>query len=233
MKKIAFILISVTLLVAPVFADAVFFPSKKGMVLTTANYNAKGKLEGYTRMGVKNVTGAAGSGGDGTIVYTVQALDKKMQIDKPKSEAPEYVAPVAGGAVELSMEPWAALSGGKDIKITGTQMFMPSSLAPGDRIKDSNVSMSMTVAVVGEVTAEVATTGQKCTGIETITVPAGTFECHKVERKSVTVANMVGKITLVNNSTVWYARGIGPVKSLTYDEAGKLKGSSELFEIVK
>jgi hypothetical protein len=44
---------------------------------------------------------------------------------------------------------------------------------------------------------------------------------------------MVGKITLVNNSAVWYARGIGQVKSLNYDEKGKLKGASELFEIVK
>jgi hypothetical protein len=229
MKKTALVLISAIIFAAPAFAGEVFFPSKKGMVLTTANYNAKGKLEGYMRMSVKDVTGAPGNG---SIVYTVQTLDRKMRVDKPKGEAPRYVAPVVDGVVELSMEPWAVLSGGKDIKITGTQMLMPSKLAPGDKIKDSHVSMEMSMAV-GKVTAEVATTGQRCTGIETVTVPAGTFECHKVERKSVTVANMVGKITMVNNSAVWYARGIGPVKSLTYDETGKLKGSSELFEIEK
>jgi hypothetical protein len=200
------------------------------MVLTTANYDGKGKLEGYIRMSVKGVTGSAGAGGDGTVVYTVQALDRKMRLDKPKGEAPEYAAPVAGGVVELSMEPWAALSGGRDIKVAGTQMVMPSKLAPGDKIPDSNVSMTLSMAI-GKVTADVATTGQKCTGVEAITVPAGTFECHKVERKSVTVADMVGKITLVNISTVWYARGIGAVKSLTYDEKGKLKGSSELYKV--
>jgi hypothetical protein len=233
MKKGAFIFITVIFAAAAVYADGVFFPSKKGIVLTTANYDGKGKLEGYVRMSVKGVTGSAGSGGEGTIVYTVQALDRKMRLDKPKGEAPEYAAPVAGGVVELGIEPWAALSGGRDVKVAGTQMVMPSNLAPGDKIKDSNVSMTLTMAVIGEVTADVATTGQKCTGVETITAPAGTFECHKVERKSVTVANMLGKVTLVNNSTTWYARGIGVVKSLTYDEKGKLKGSSELFEIKK
>jgi hypothetical protein len=230
MKKSVLIFITVILAASVIYAEGVFFPSKKGMVLTTANYNGKGKLESYIRMSVKNVTGSAGSGGDGAIVYTIQTLDKKMKLDKPKGEAPDYTAPVRGGVVEISMEPWAALSGGKDIKITGTQMLMPSKLAPGDKIQDSNVSMTMNMTV-GKVTADVATTGQKCTGVETITVPAGTFECYRVERKSVTVADMVGKITFVSNSTTWYARGIGAVKSLSYDEKGKLKSSSELYKV--
>jgi hypothetical protein len=174
MKKIVILIITVLMFVTVVSADDVFFPSKKGMILTTANFSPKGKLEGYIRMSVKNVTG---SSENGTVVYTVQALNKKMLPEKPKGEAPEYVAPIAGGVVELSMEPWAALSGGKDIKITGTQMVMPSKLAPGDKIKDSHVSMTLNMAV-SKVTADVATTGQKCTGIETVTVPAGTFECH-------------------------------------------------------
>jgi len=230
MKKIILTIIPVLIFAtSSAFADDVFFPSKKGMILTTANFNGKGKLEGYVRTSVKDVTG---SSDNGTIVYTVQALDKKMQPEKPKEAPPQYVAPIVGGVIELSMEPWAALSGGKDIRITGTQMVMPSKLAPGDRIKDSNVSMTLSMAV-GKVTADVATTGQKCVGIETITVPAGTFECHKVERKSVTEANMVVKITRVDNSVVWYARGIGIVKSLTYDEKGKLKASSELHELVR
>jgi hypothetical protein len=230
MKKIIITIIPVLLFAtSSAFADDVFFPSKKGMILTTANFNGKGKLEGYVRISVKDVTG---SSDNGTIVYTVQALDKKMRPEKPKEAPPQYVAPIAGGVIELSMEPWVALSGGKDIHITGTQMVMPSKLEPGDKIQDSNVSMTLSMAV-GKVTADVATTGQKCTGIETITVPAGTFECRKVERKSVTEANMVVKITQVDKSTAWYARGIGVVKSLTYDENGKLKSSSELHELVK
>jgi len=229
MKKIVFAIITILMFATTVPADDIFFPSKKGMVLTTANFNAKGKLEGYIRMSVKNVTG---SSDNGTVVYTVQALDKKMQPEKSKGEVPQYVAPIVDGVIELSMEPWAALAGGKDVQITGTQMVMPSKLEPGDRIKDSNVSMTLNMAV-GKVTADVATTGQKCVGIETVTVPAGTFECRKVERKSVTEANMVVKITQVDKSTVWYARGVGAVKSMTYDENGKLKSSSELHELVR
>ena len=229
MKKIAYTLITVIIAAAPVFADDVFFPSKKGMVATIANFNGKGKLEGYMRMSVKNVTV---SGGNGAIVYTVQSLDKKMQPDKPKGELPEYAAPVVNGVVELGMEPWAALSGGKDIKVTGTQMRLPSKLAPGDKIPDANASMTLNMAV-GKVTADIAMTNQRCTGIETVTVPAGTFECYKVERKSTTVADMVGKITFISNSTVWYARGVGVVKSFDYDEKGKLRSSSELHELVR
>ena len=208
--------------------DDIFFPSQKGTVTTTANFNGKGKLEGYTRIAVKNVVG---SGGNKTVTYTVLPLDKKMQPVKPGEL--EYTVKAVNGTIEYSMKPWAALSGGKEIEITGTEMRMPSKLAAGDRLPDANVSMTLHMAVAGKVTADVAVTGRKCVVVETVTVPAGTFECWKVVGKSTTVANMLGKITMISNSTTWYARGVGVVKSLDRDEKGALRSTSELKELAR
>jgi len=227
MKNIRIIILTAIVAAAGTLADDIFFPSQKGMTLTTASFNGKGKLEGYIRMSIRDVTGPANNQ---TIVYTIQQLDKNKQAGK--NAAPEYATTVANGVVEFSMEPYAAMSGGKDIKITGTQMRVPSKLAPGDKIPDANAAMTLNMAI-GKVTADISMTNQRCTGIETITVPAGTFECYKVERKSTTIADMLAKITMIDNTTVWYARGIGAVKAVSYDEKGKLRSSSELQELVR
>jgi hypothetical protein len=229
MKKITLATLSALVAVSIAVADDdIFFPSKNGTVATTANFNGKGKLEGYTRMAVKSVSG---SGGNKTVAYTVQPFNHKMQPIKPGEL--EYAVTAVNGTIEYSMKPWAAISGGKDIEIAGTEMRMPSRLAPGDKLPDANVSMTLSMAVVGKVTADVAVTGRKCVAIETVTVPAGTFECWKVVGKSTTVANMLGKITMINNTTAWYARGVGLVKSLDRDEKGTLRSSSELKELAR
>ena len=64
---------------------------------------------------------------------------------------------------------------------------------------------------------------------DSITTPAGTFECYKI------TYNMDMK-TMFKRSikvTQWLASGIGLVKTETYNQKGELEGYSELTKLEK
>jgi hypothetical protein len=70
---------------------------------------------------------------------------------------------------------------------------------------------------------------RKCAAIESVTTPAGTFECYKitqdVEAKAI--------VKVLATDITWLAEGVGVVKSESYDKKGKLMGSSQLTKFEK
>jgi hypothetical protein len=210
---------------APLAADEkvtfeeVFFPSKKGMLLTYDTFDKAGKRFvnklGYRRIKVKYVTGTADNG---TIVYSHYHFNKTT----------EYTANVVGGVLKL---PAMALAFHKKAKVMvteDTRTLLPSKLTIGDILPDVKYTITVTLGNTVDITETI--TDRKCTGIEKVTVPAGTFECYKVEQKTTNVANFVTKIY---NGTIWYARGIGVVKIIVYDLDGNPQGSEELQKLVR
>lgn len=72
-------------------------------------------------------------------------------------------------------------------------------------------------------------TNRKVIGKESVTTPAGTFECYKI---SYDIATKM-MINMKTKATEWYARGTGLIKSETYSTDGKLMGSNVLTSIKK
>jgi hypothetical protein len=70
----------------------------------------------------------------------------------------------------------------------------------------------------------------KCEAIEDVTVPAGTFKCHKITQ-TVATTGYIGRKEVISKTVSWYAPGIGTVKTETYDAKDKLQGSTELVEL--
>ena len=66
--------------------------------------------------------------------------------------------------------------------------------------------------------------------IEEVTTPAGTFECFKLNYD---VKSKIGFIKQNYKNSVWYAKGIGAVKTETYDKKGKLDGTTLLTKFKK
>jgi hypothetical protein len=205
------------------------------MVLTYAAFDAKGNRTGYSRLSVIDVTGSADNG---TITYTIQSLDKKMQPFKfNKKIQPggtmkkpiEYLAHVSGGTVEVPFLQEKL----EEVKLTFTELIRerrPSKLEPGYSIPDVKMS-----AKSGAFVIENSSTDGKCTGIEMITVPAGTFKCYKIEHKSTSTMVAVSTTAFAEAvyKTIWYARGIGEVKVVISDTNGNLISSKELQKLVR
>ena len=221
MKRAIFVMILVTTVIWGISAQVGFFPSKQGVTLLYANLNAKGKVEMYTR---QNVTRVEGSGDNMTITYLSMILDTK--------KIPQTVTPISStitvtnGVAELDMKSLAAPATLSYVTIEGDRIRIPSTLSPGDKLADAHYIM--TINMVVRIRTEISITGHECLAIEDVTVPAGTFKCHKLTQTSTATAM---RKTVTTKTLTWYTPGIGMVKSETYNDKDKLQNSSVLQSI--
>ena len=219
MKKIVSIIVLVVMATGGLFAQNFFFPSKKGTSLVYANLDAKGKVVSHLLQTIKDVKA---SGNNYTIHCVSQGLDKNRNpLSDPPTEMP-LIVNVSNGVVEWDMKSFAVGTEGA-IEIEGDKLQMPSTLKIGDKLKD--VAFSMTINVGIQIRTEISLTDMECVGVEEVTVPAGTFKCHKVTQ---TINTTAMRRTLTTKTLTWYAPGIGTVKSETYDAKGSLTAKMEL-----
>jgi len=206
-------------------AQNAFFPAKAGMTLVSVQKNAKGNPESYSKLTITNVEG---SGSNMSISYLTEVLDKNRNPSLPPIEVPCKVV-IKDGVMILDMgQMFAGMQkAGIQAEITGMPMELPNSLQPGQSLKDADATMSLNMGIMRMKTT-IKMTGGKCLAIEDVTVPAGTFKCHKITQ---TVATTAMGRTSTSRTVTWYAPGVGNVKSETYDEKDKLQSSTELVEM--
>jgi len=225
MKKLL-MTVFVVVIGAGLYAQNNFFPSKVGTTLTYANNDAKGNVESYSILTIKDIKG---SGRNMTITYGAKSLDKDR---KPLKDAPAeqtFQVVIKDNVVIFDMNqmiPAQMKEQGVKIDISGTPMELPNSLQPGQALKDSVITMTMDLGIM-KMSSTVKSEG-KCLAIEDVRVPAGTFKSHKITQKITTTA--MGSNT-VTNAITWYAPNVGTVKTETYDDKNKLVSSSALVEL--
>jgi len=204
-----------------------FFPTKAGMVLISAQKDARGNTESYSVQTIKDVKG---SGKNMTVTFGITALDKNR---KPFNSSPgvTYKVIIKDGVVVMDLKQMLPAelqnqAAKMEVKGTPVEMPMPNNLKPGQSLKPSEVTITMDVGVMKMNT--LLKTEEKCLAIEDVKVPAGTFKCHKVTQKNTTT---VMGISTVETIIAWWAPNIGQVKTETYDDRNKLISSSVLVEI--
>jgi len=206
----------------------IFFASKAGMVLTSAQNDAKGNVESYSVLTVKKVEG---SGNNKTVTYGISALDKNRNpLLKGSLAEMSYKAIIKDGVVILDINQMIPAQvreqGALKMEVTGTPMELPSVMQPGQSLKPSEITIAIDAGIM-KVNTVVKTEG-KFLSIEDVKVPAGTFRCHKITQKITTAAVIV---TTTQTVVSWYAPDIGNVKTVTYDDKNNLVSSSELVEV--
>ncbi|MDR2952460.1 MAG: hypothetical protein LBU82_04375 [Treponema sp.] len=224
MRKVFFIAL-VVLLTTGLYAQNTLFAAKKGIVLTYQNSDDKGKTSGYSVMTIKDVKG---SGKNMTIYYGMAALDKNRKPIKDFSEK-DLTVEIKNDVIFFDMNqliPAEIQQQGVKMEVSGIRMELPNNLQPGQKIKDSNVTMTMDLGIM-KTNSVLKMTDGKCLAIENVTVPAGTFKCHKITQ---TITTTTMGINAVTKSISWYAPDIGTVKTETYDDKDKVASSTILIE---
>ena len=228
MKKIHFLLIAVMMTVTA-NAQNTFFPTKTGTVLLYVQNDAKGKAGSYTR---HTITDVEGSGTNMTISYVMESLDKNRKpLSDPPMEFPCKVI-IKDDVVILDMNQMFAgqlKDAMMKVEFTGVPMELPSDLQPGHTIKDAEITMNMDLGIM-KMKTTMKTSDGKCLAIEDVTVPAGTFRCHKVTQ-TVTTTTTVMKKDVKSTAVSWYAPGVGTIKTESYSDKDKLQSSMELVEM--
>lgn len=221
------LLVVVILIGVAATAQEIFFPTKEGTVLIYKSFDKKDKETSTVKYTIKHLKM---SGNDMDITYLIESLDPKEKLvfkeeitiqqkgDKLYFDMSNFVNK---GAFQQNGEIPA------EIQITGNNLEVPSNPRPGDVLPDANVEMAMKLGFINmKMSAQV--TNRKVEAIEDITVKAGTFKGYKFSSE----VNSVVMGMKVNSKNIdWYAKGVGILKTESYDKNGKLQSYTELQEI--
>lgn len=207
--------------------DCKFYSLSEGMVTAYQNLDAKGKITGTTRSTCLNVNK------DGkAIIFKMKSeyADAKNKNQSTK----EYIMKCEDGKFYIDMQSMVDPKSmeafkGMEVSVNSEDLIYPSGLAAGQTLPDANITFSASSGGVSILNLTINITNRKVVGTESVTVPAGTFECFKITYDVET--KMMFK---VNASVTEYVNmGVGNVKTETFDKNGKLAGTTQLVELKK
>jgi len=112
-----------------------------------------------------------------------------------------------------------------EAKATDVYLEYPANMNVGNQLKDGQFNMNYKSAGGLDCSIDISITERKVEGKETITTPAGTWECFKISAKNKInskISNIGIPITML--VTEWFAPGFGIVK--TESKTGKTEITS-------
>jgi hypothetical protein len=226
MKKL--LLLSVMILIGiAVKAQEIFFPTKEGTVLVYKMFDKKDKVSSTVKYTIRHITV---KGNDMDITYFVESMDTKDKLlyndeitihkkgDKLYFDMSNFINKAAfqqNGTMPA------------EIQITGNNMEIPSNPQPGDLLPDANVEMAMKLGFINmKMAAQI--TNRKVEAIEDVTVTAGTYKGYKFSSE---INSSTMGMKMKSSNIDWYAKGIGIVKTESFDKSGKLQSHMELISL--
>ena len=195
-----------------------FYAMRQGATSTYEYFDAKDKKTSSSTTVIKEIQ----KKGD-----RVEALVAMTMMDKGDKEMFQGSMRIACKDDTLFMDvaslinPGLAQSAGKmEITMSGDGMTIPGTLRAGMKLPDSHNEFKMGMNGMTLMTISIDITEHQVEAEEKVTTPAGTFDCLRVSYLSNSKATL-GKAT--TKTVQWYARGIGVVKSESYDKKGGLE----------
>ena len=195
-----------------------FYPMKKGIVMTYASGNGKGKADSYTRTEITSLDWKDER--NFSVITETTILDSDMN---PVGTEPMTAgATVENGIVRYDPESMAGqLTEG--MQVSGDNFYMPDNIEVGDILPDYTVIVS-----IGGMNTTSQNINIKVTGQETLNVSGNDIDCYIVE-STVAVTALGFKSEMAQK--VWYGRGVGQVRTESYNKKGKLMSVNELVEL--
>lgn len=175
-------------------------------------YSKKGKENGKQVWNISNYK-TAGAVTTAT-VNTEMFNDKGKSINKGTSEIQ-----CSNGALLMNMklmltEEQLKQMGESAATAKGTFIEYPASVKADDILKDGRLTIDYTMGGNMNATLDLEVTGRKVTGKETVSSPAGTWECFTITSTQKLTTRIAGMgIPVKLNVTEWYAPGTGVVKT--------------------
>lgn len=206
-----------------------YYPMEEGSTFQYTMYNKKDKVEGVTDYVVSNVENDGGNT-KATMKLTFTDGKGKNVIES------DYNITCTGDGVKIDYESLFPSEMkkqyedmGMEMEITGTDIEIPNDLSAGQTLDDANVSVSMDMGAM-KMKINVETFDRKVEKMESVTTPAGTFDCYLITEKS------KSKVMMANmemSNKVWISEGVGMIKQESYSNNGKLMNRMELTKYSK
>jgi len=230
MRTVLTILLSLTLTAIIAQNDcSTYFLFSEGASFEYEYYDKKDRLQSTSTQTIKEVSTENGM---------LTALVKSSMADAKGKETidGEFTVSCDEGTFKMDMsrmipqESLAAMGGGEaEMEMSGDGFRLPSNLSVGDELPDSENKISIDAGVM-TMNMIMELRDQKVEARETVTTPAGTFECIRFSYITFTKMSFVKNESRTVN---WYAEGVGTIKSESYDKRDKLVSKMVLTSYTK
>ena len=205
-----------------------FYPFSEGTTMQITSYGANQKIAAIIDYTVKDVSTISGIE---TATMNTIINDKKGKLIAELN----YEMSCRGDRVSIdfkSMMSPQIVKQFKDMKteITGTNLDLPNNLSVGQTLPDASMEMKISMSGIN-MDMDTQIKNRKVIGKESITTPAGTFECFVITYN--TDLNMSMGMSQNNSAKQWISKGVGMVKQEDYNERGKITSSSLLTSFNK
>jgi len=199
-----------------------YFPVKSGAFIETKNYDAKGKLTGTNQQTILSVQPLAAG-------LSLKVKSEQFDNKEKLTYSQELGMRCENGVFYMDMKNFldpATMGGMKDMEMSvdGLDLEYPNVLQVGQTLKDGEINISFISGGMPLMKMSVKMYNRKVEALESVTTPAGTFECYKLSYDMDVKSIM--KMTV--KATQWVSRNVGAVKSESYDKNGKMVGYSLL-----
>lgn len=197
-----------------------FYPSRQGQKHVIHQLDKRERLDNIIEYTVLQAT-------PGALTMLASVKDKRGRDIIENT----FKAMCSGGVTRL--DPASIMSAqlqqyeGMEYSITGDDIFFPNTLSVGQSLPDATVTMKVDAGMMN-ITTTISMTNRKVEAQESITTPAGTFECYLV-----TYSNnlKMGALNKTYSCKQWIARGVGMVQEETRKPNGNLITKSILQSI--
>ena len=195
-----------------------YIPMDEGVEFETQSFNHKGKLQSTSKQKIISKTVNGGNleatihselydkkdNLQSTLDYKIMCKDGVFMVDMSTMLDPEQTKEYQGA----------------DIIVDGDFLELPSVLTVGQSLNGGVLNVKIGSEEVTMLTIKVTVSNRKVEAKEKITTPAGTFECYKISFDIET--RFIFKIKMTVKE--WYSKGVGMVRTESYNKSGKMTG---------
>ncbi len=206
---------------------AAFFPFEKGATMEYTSYDSKAKMQSLMAQTVVIIDDDGAEGLTAQVEATIK--DKKGEDVMKNTYYVTCKNDTLYMDVNAQMPQLTEAFSTMEITMTGKQLAIPTKLTPGQTLPDANMEIQAASGGMNLLKMNIDVVERKVEGKESLTTPAGTFECYKISQMTNTKM-LVGKSF---KTVSWYTEKIGLIKTESYDKKGNLESYMVLTKFSK
>ena len=201
-----------------------FFPQNEGTVMVTKHYEKKDREISTTKQTILRKT----------VQGNELKIDIKMDSSSPDTDSvysAEFSYLCKDGKLYIDMSNYLGTMldayKGMEVEINSEKLEIPSELVEGQTLTSGKVDVKIKSNGFQIMNIVITISDRKVEKKETITTPAGTFECFKITQKT---TSKTGFVNIETFSSEWISEKVGVVRTENYDKKEKLISYSVLDE---
>jgi len=205
-----------------------YYMIEKGVTLEYKDYNAKDKLQGSQLTTITELSDVAG-----VLNATVHSVSKDDK-DKVTNEG-DFNFTCSSGEITIDMKSMMdqeMMEGFEDMEVSIDQsnLVYPATFTEGQSLPDGTLTMKISSSGMVIMTMVMEVVDRKVEKFESVTTPAGTFDCVKLSQ---TTKMDMGMMKTTVKSIDWFSKSIGSVRNESYDKDGALQSYRVLTQVIR